>query len=296
MVTERTDAEHRESITELLDFAPAREARLRRAGTCASRTSTKARSTTRCSRATCSSRSRRELESDHARGPRSSRRRTRRTSPGENVVNAQGYREEIAILKQEHRGLQEGARPRPRRDGEPRVDRGVPRAERRVHKTLARLRGRPRRERPGHHAGDALLLRGQQARHPVLQLHAEPHERPALAEHAEQDEEPVRRHGRQDGPDARSRRRSRAMFRVRRLHIEGWYSTNFLGNNDGLVLDAPGSNKTKVLSKAARARLDRRLPRSRTTRSTSTTTSRAATRKRPGTTSTSSASPACRCR
>src|SRR5580693_10218955 len=42
-----------------------------------------------------------------------------------------------------------------------------------------------------------------------------------------------------------------AMLRVRRLQIEGWYSTNVLGNNDGLVLDAPGSNKTKVLSKSA---------------------------------------------
>jgi myo-inositol-1-phosphate synthase len=42
-----------------------------------------------------------------------------------------------------------------------------------------------------------------------------------------------------------------AMFRVRQLHIDGWYSTNFLGNNDGLVLDAPGSNKTKVLSKSS---------------------------------------------
>jgi myo-inositol-1-phosphate synthase len=41
------------------------------------------------------------------------------------------------------------------------------------------------------------------------------------------------------------------MMRVRRLRIEGWYSTNFLGNNDGLVLDSPGSNKTKVLSKAS---------------------------------------------
>jgi myo-inositol-1-phosphate synthase len=40
-----------------------------------------------------------------------------------------------------------------------------------------------------------------------------------------------------------------AMFRVRELHIDGWYSTNFLGNNDGLILDAPGSNKTKVMSK-----------------------------------------------
>jgi myo-inositol-1-phosphate synthase len=42
-----------------------------------------------------------------------------------------------------------------------------------------------------------------------------------------------------------------AMLRVRRLFIEGWYSTNFLGNNDGLVLDSPSSNKTKVLSKAS---------------------------------------------
>jgi myo-inositol-1-phosphate synthase len=42
-----------------------------------------------------------------------------------------------------------------------------------------------------------------------------------------------------------------SMFRARRLIIDGWYSTNFLGNGDGLVLDAPGSNKTKVLSKSA---------------------------------------------
>jgi myo-inositol-1-phosphate synthase len=42
-----------------------------------------------------------------------------------------------------------------------------------------------------------------------------------------------------------------AMMRVRRLHIEGWYSTNVLGNNDGLALDSPASNKTKVLSKAS---------------------------------------------
>ncbi len=42
-----------------------------------------------------------------------------------------------------------------------------------------------------------------------------------------------------------------SMFRARRLHIDGWYSTNFLGNNDGKVLDAPASNKTKVLSKSA---------------------------------------------
>jgi len=42
-----------------------------------------------------------------------------------------------------------------------------------------------------------------------------------------------------------------AMFRARRLLIDGWYSTNFLGNGDGKVLDAPSSNKTKVMSKSA---------------------------------------------
>jgi myo-inositol-1-phosphate synthase len=41
------------------------------------------------------------------------------------------------------------------------------------------------------------------------------------------------------------------MLRARRLLIEGWYSTNVLGNSDGLVLDSPSSNKTKVMSKAA---------------------------------------------
>src|SRR5580693_8212434 len=41
-----------------------------------------------------------------------------------------------------------------------------------------------------------------------------------------------------------------SMFRARRLLIDGWYSTNFLGNGDGMVLDSPGSNKTKVMSKS----------------------------------------------
>jgi myo-inositol-1-phosphate synthase len=42
-----------------------------------------------------------------------------------------------------------------------------------------------------------------------------------------------------------------SMFRVRQLQILGWYSVNFLGNNDGLCLDAPDSNKTKVMSKTS---------------------------------------------
>jgi myo-inositol-1-phosphate synthase len=38
-------------------------------------------------------------------------------------------------------------------------------------------------------------------------------------------------------------------FAVRQLLVQGWYSTNILGNNDGRVLDDPASNKTKVTSK-----------------------------------------------
>ncbi len=39
-------------------------------------------------------------------------------------------------------------------------------------------------------------------------------------------------------------------FVIRQLHVDGWYSTNILGNNDGLVLNDPESNKTKVESKS----------------------------------------------
>ncbi len=38
-------------------------------------------------------------------------------------------------------------------------------------------------------------------------------------------------------------------FAIRQLQVQGWYSTNILGNNDGRVLDDPASNKTKVTSK-----------------------------------------------
>jgi myo-inositol-1-phosphate synthase len=40
-------------------------------------------------------------------------------------------------------------------------------------------------------------------------------------------------------------------FAIRALRVEGWYSTNILGNNDGLVLNDPASNKTKVTSKVS---------------------------------------------
>ncbi len=73
---------------------------------------------------------------------------------------------------------------------------------------------------------------------------------PALAEHATMLRTPF---AGMDGKTGQTLVKTAlaAMFRVRRLRVEGWYSTNVLGNNDGLVLNSPGSNKTKLLSKAA---------------------------------------------
>jgi myo-inositol-1-phosphate synthase len=39
------------------------------------------------------------------------------------------------------------------------------------------------------------------------------------------------------------------MFHTRMLGLDGWFSTNILGNRDGLVLDDPASFKTKEVSK-----------------------------------------------
>ena len=39
------------------------------------------------------------------------------------------------------------------------------------------------------------------------------------------------------------------MLKARMLGLEGWFSTNILGNRDGEVLDDPGSFKTKAVSK-----------------------------------------------
>jgi len=72
---------------------------------------------------------------------------------------------------------------------------------------------------------------------------------PALSQHAEDQGNP---YAGMDGKTGQTLLKTAlaSMFRARRLVIEGWYSTNFLGNGDGMVLEAPGSNKTKVLSKS----------------------------------------------
>ena len=39
------------------------------------------------------------------------------------------------------------------------------------------------------------------------------------------------------------------MFKARQLGLNGWFSTNILGNRDGEVLDDPDSFRTKEVSK-----------------------------------------------
>lgn len=73
---------------------------------------------------------------------------------------------------------------------------------------------------------------------------------PALAEQAERTKTP---YAGMDGKTGQTLVKTALapMLRVRRLQIEGWYSTNVLGNNDGLVLNSPASNRTKVASKTS---------------------------------------------
>ena len=90
-------------------------------------------------------------------------------------------------------------------------------------------------------------------------------------------------------------------LKARLIGIDGWYSTNILGNRDGEVLDDPESFKTKEESK--KSVLDYILQPNlypsctviSTTSCGSTTTRRAETTKRAGTTSTCAAGSTIRC-
>ena len=124
---------------------------------------------------------------------------------------------------------------------------------------------------------------------------------PALLELAKQNGVPAGRQGLQDGSDAHEDD-PRAGLQGALLGVDGWYSTNILGNRDGEVLDDPESFKTKEVSKLgvldhpAAAPLSRPLRQHVPRGAASTTTRPAATTKRAGTTSTSSGGWATRCR
>ena len=91
-------------------------------------------------------------------------------------------------------------------------------------------------------------------------------------------------------------------LKARLLGVEGWYSTNILGNRDGEVLDDPGvvqdegrEQEVGARLHPAAAALSRTSTRTSATSSASTTTRRAATTRKAGTTSIWSAGSATRC-
>ena len=162
-----------------------------------------------------------------------------------------------------------------------------------------------REQRPGHRAVADLRLRGAQAGRPLRQRRAEPD---ASTRRRCSSSRASRTACRSRGKDFKTGQTLMKTilapgFKARMLGLEGWYSTNILGNRDGEVLDDPGVVQDQGGVEARRARAHppaaTSTPTSTATSTTScasTTTRRAATTKRAGTTSTSSGGSATRCR
>ena len=91
------------------------------------------------------------------------------------------------------------------------------------------------------------------------------------------------------------------MLKARMLGLDGWFSTNILGNRDGEVLDEPRTSRRRrspswaCWSISSSRRSTPSSTRARTTRSASTTILPGVTTRRAGTTSTSSAGSAAGC-
>ncbi len=166
---------------------------------------------------------------------------------GKNVVGAKGYREEIAILEKNLETFKKANN----------LDRVVvvnlASTERflevqPVHKSLKAFEA-------GLDANDANISPAMRyfyvankVRAPYCNFTPSLTNIPALSEQADETANP---YAGMDGKTGQTLLKTAlaSMFRARRLLIEGWYSTNFLGNGDGQVLENPGSNKTKVVSK-----------------------------------------------
>ncbi|MEK8106279.1 inositol-3-phosphate synthase [Micromonospora sp. M12] len=85
----------------------------------------------------------------------------------------------------------------------------------------------------------------------LRQLHAQPGRRGAgVAGAGRAGGRTGRRQGRQDGSNA-DQDGARPAFRSRALTVEGWYSTNILGNRDGQILDDPSSLASKLDTKGS---------------------------------------------
>jgi myo-inositol-1-phosphate synthase len=168
---------------------------------------------------------------------------------GKNVVHASGYREEIALLERNLEAFKKANL----------LDRIVmvnlastenflevqP-----VHQSLRAFEAGLDADAPAISPAMRYFYVANKLRIPYCNFTPSLTNVPALAQHADEMGNPF---AGMDGKTGQTLLKTAlaSMFRARRLLIEGWYSTNFLGNGDGLVLDAPGSNKTKVLSKAA---------------------------------------------
>jgi myo-inositol-1-phosphate synthase len=167
---------------------------------------------------------------------------------GKNVVKASGYRDEIAILEKNLETFKKTNN----------LDRVVIvnlasteafLEEQPVHKSLRAFEA-------GLDANDAAISPAMRyfyvankLRIPYCNFTPSLTNVPALAQQAEELNNPF---AGMDGKTGQTLLKTAlaSMFRARRLLIDGWYSTNFLGNGDGMVLDSPGSNKTKVMSKS----------------------------------------------
>jgi myo-inositol-1-phosphate synthase len=168
---------------------------------------------------------------------------------GKNVVRAAGMREEVQLLERNLEAFKK----------QHSLDRVVMvnlasterfLEEQPVHKTLRAFEAGLDANDPGISPAMRYFYVANKLRIPYCNFTPSLTNVPALAEQANSTANP---YAGMDGKTGQTLLKTAlaSMFRARRLLIEGWYSTNFLGNGDGLVLDAPGSNKTKVLSKSA---------------------------------------------
>ncbi|HZU82401.1 MAG TPA: inositol-3-phosphate synthase [Polyangiaceae bacterium] len=168
---------------------------------------------------------------------------------GENVVTCNGMREEIAIIERDLEGFRKAHA----------LDRVVmvnlASTERfldvqPVHRDLRAFEAGLDANDPAITPAMRYFYAANRLRIPYCNFTPSLTNVPALAEQANETGNPF---AGMDGKTGQTLLKTAlaSMLRARRLFIEGWYSTNVLGNSDGLVLDDPSSNKTKVLSKSA---------------------------------------------
>jgi myo-inositol-1-phosphate synthase len=247
MVTERTDARIAESITELLDFAPVEN--LVFAGwDLQYRSAYEGALQHKVLPAHVLEQVKPELERVQPWPAVFAKSYVGKLS-GDNVVRSSGFREEIATLERNLEGFKKAQA----------VDRVVmvnlASTERflevqPVHRDLRAFEAGLDASDPAITPAMRYFYAANELRIPYCNFTPSLTNVPALAEHAAETGNP---YAGMDGKTGQTLLKTAlaSMFRARRLIIEGWYSTNVLGNSDGLVLDDPSSNKTKVLSKAA---------------------------------------------